>query len=101
MKNANTYSPGRENAVAGGDSSHGTATTLPRRKCCPCKQSWGVIVASAAIGPIWWLFVFWIPVYLSEVYAMDVKTIGIYGAGVPYVRRCWGPGLAVAGAKPD
>lgn len=48
------------------------------------KQSWGVIIASAAIDPIWWLFVFWIPIYLSEVYNMDVKTIGIYG-WVPYV----------------
>lgn len=48
------------------------------------KQSWGVIVASAAIDPIWWLFVFWIPIYLFEVYGMDVKSIGIYG-WVPYV----------------
>ncbi|MGI9533005.1 MFS transporter [Lutimonas sp.] len=48
------------------------------------KQSWGVIIASAAIDPIWWLFVFWIPIYLSEVYNMDVKAIGIYG-WVPYV----------------
>lgn len=48
------------------------------------KQSWGVIIASAAIDPIWWLFVFWIPLYLSEVYGMDVKAIGIYG-WVPYV----------------
>jgi len=48
------------------------------------KQSWGVIIASAAIDPIWWLFVFWIPIYLSEVYNMDVKGIGLYG-WVPYV----------------
>ncbi|MEI6897383.1 MAG: MFS transporter [Psychromonas sp.] len=48
------------------------------------KQSWGVIIASAAIDPIWWLFVFWIPIYLNEVYAMDVRAIGIYG-WVPYV----------------
>jgi len=48
------------------------------------KESWGVIIASAAIDPIWWLFVFWIPIYLNEVYAMDVKSIGIYG-WVPYV----------------
>ncbi|MFY0688400.1 MAG: MFS transporter [Cyclobacteriaceae bacterium] len=48
------------------------------------KQSWGVIIASAAIDPIWWLFVFWIPIYLFEVYGMDVKGIGIYG-WVPYV----------------
>jgi ACS family hexuronate transporter-like MFS transporter len=48
------------------------------------KQSWGVILASAAIDPIWWLFVFWIPIYLHEVYGMDVKSIGLYG-WVPYV----------------
>lgn len=48
------------------------------------KQSWGVIISSAAIDPIWWLFVFWIPIYLFEVYGMDVKGIGIYG-WVPYV----------------
>ncbi len=53
------------------------------------KQSWGVIIASAAIDPIWWLFVFWIPIYLSEVYGMDVKTIGIYG-WVPYVGAMFG-----------
>lgn len=43
------------------------------------KESWGVIIASAVIDPIWWLFVIWIPIYLSEAYGMDVKTIGIYG----------------------
>lgn len=48
------------------------------------RESWGVILASAVIDPIWWLFVFWIPIYLFEVYGMDVKTIGIYG-WVPYV----------------
>ncbi len=53
------------------------------------KESWGVIIASAAIDPIWWLFVFWIPIYLSEVYSMDVKTIGIYG-WVPYVGAMFG-----------
>lgn len=53
------------------------------------KQSWGVIIASAAIDPIWWLFVFWIPIYLSEVYGMDVKGIGIYG-WVPYVGAMFG-----------
>ena len=48
------------------------------------KESWGVILASAAIDPIWWLFVFWIPTYLVEVYNMDVAGIGIYG-WVPFV----------------
>jgi len=56
-----------------------TTTQLLRHR-----ESWGVIVASAAIDPIWWLFVVWIPIYLNGVYGMDVKTIGIYG-WVPYV----------------
>lgn len=47
------------------------------------KQSWGVIIASAAIDPIWWLFIVWIPIYLNGVYGMDVKQIGLYG-WVPY-----------------
>ena len=48
------------------------------------RQSWGVILASAAIDPIWWLFISWIPIYLFEVYDMDVKGLLIYG-WVPYV----------------
>ncbi|WP_258098622.1 MFS transporter [Marinoscillum pacificum] len=48
------------------------------------RQSWGVIIASAAIDPIWWLFISWIPIYLFEVYDMDVKGLLIYG-WVPYV----------------
>ena len=53
------------------------------------RQSWGVIISSAAIDPIWWLFVFWIPSYLIEVYSMDVKGIAIYG-WVPYVGAMFG-----------
>ena len=48
------------------------------------KESWGVIIASAAIDPIWWLFIVWIPTYLKEVYAIDVKGLVLIG-WVPYV----------------
>ena len=48
------------------------------------RQSWGIIIASAAIDPIWWLFIVWIPIYLSEVFGFNVKEIGLY-AWVPYV----------------
>ena len=75
---------GQQNTLEGDDSSHGDGYNPSTSEMLSRKQSWGVIVASAAIDPIWWLFVFWIPIYLSEVYAMDVKTIGIYG-WVPYV----------------
>ncbi len=48
------------------------------------KESWGVIIASAALDPIWWLFIGYIPLYLNEVYGMDVKEIA-FSAWVPYV----------------
>ncbi len=53
------------------------------------KQSWGVIIATAAIDPIWWLFIVWIPTYLVEVFQMDVKGLAIYG-WVPYVGAMFG-----------
>ncbi len=80
---------GQQNQDIDGDGDHddgynpGTAEMLSRR------QSWGVIIASAAIDPIWWLFVFWIPIYLAEVYGFDVKSIGLYG-WVPYVGAMFG-----------
>jgi len=39
------------------------------------KQSWGVIIASAAIDPIWWLFIIWIPTYLFEAHGYDMKDL--------------------------
>ena len=61
----------------------------PTSKMLAHKESWGVIIASAAIDPIWWLFVVWIPIYLNGVYGMNVKEIGIYG-WVPYVGAMFG-----------
>jgi len=48
------------------------------------KESWGVIIASAAIDPIWWLFIVFIPIYLNEVFGMNVKEIA-FSAWLPYV----------------
>jgi len=48
------------------------------------KQSWGAILAAMFIDPIWWLFVFWIPIYLIDTFGFNVKDIGLYG-WVPYV----------------
>ncbi len=53
------------------------------------KESWGVIIASAVIDPIWWLFVIWIPIYLSEVLGMNIQEIGKYG-WIPYVGAMFG-----------
>lgn len=48
------------------------------------KESWGVILASAFLDPIWWLFVGWLPLYLNETYGFGVAEIAQYAA-VPYI----------------
>ena len=53
------------------------------------KESWGVILASFFLDPIWWLFVGWLPIYLAETYGFGVKEIGLY-AWVPYVGAMFG-----------
>ena len=53
------------------------------------RQSWGVIMASFFLDPIWWLFVFWLPLYLAETYGFGVAEIGLY-AWVPYVGAMFG-----------
>jgi ACS family hexuronate transporter-like MFS transporter len=53
------------------------------------RESWGVILASAMIDPIWWLFVGWLPLYLAETYGFGVTDIGLY-AWVPYVGAMFG-----------
>ncbi|GIZ07779.1 MFS transporter [Flavobacterium sp. UMI-01] len=40
------------------------------------KQSWGVLVGSFFIEPIWWLFVGWMPLYLHDKFGFGVKEIG-------------------------
>jgi len=53
------------------------------------KESWGVIIASAAIDPIWWLFIVWIPTYLVEVHNFNVKDVAASG-WLPYVGAMFG-----------
>jgi ACS family hexuronate transporter-like MFS transporter len=69
--------------VEDGEYDPSTAELLSRR------QSWGVIIASAAIDPIWWLFIVWIPTYLFEVHGYDVKAL--VGSGwIPFVGAMFG-----------
>ena len=75
---------GQKNQDLDEDGSYDDGYTPNSKELFSHKQSWGVILSSAFIDPIWWLFIFWIPIYLNEVYGMDVKSIGMY-AWVPYV----------------
>ncbi|HSG98206.1 MAG TPA: MFS transporter [Woeseiaceae bacterium] len=53
------------------------------------KESWGVILASFFLDPIWWLFVGWLPLYLNETYGFGVAEIATYAA-VPYIGAMFG-----------
>lgn len=53
------------------------------------KESWGVIMASFFLDPIWWLFVGWLPLYLYETYGFGVEEIALY-SWVPYVGAMFG-----------
>lgn len=53
------------------------------------KESWGVIIASAAIDPIWWLFIIWIPTYLFEVFNFNLKDL-VASGWLPYVGAMFG-----------
>ncbi len=53
------------------------------------RESWGVILGSFFLDPIWWLFVGWLPLYLSETYGFGVIEIAQYAA-VPYIGAMFG-----------
>lgn len=65
------------------DYAPGSAEILSR------KESWGVILASFFLDPIWWLFVGWLPLYLNETYGFGVAEIASYAA-VPYIGAMFG-----------
>lgn len=48
------------------------------------KESWSVLVSRFFLDPIWWLFVFWLPIYLADRFGFNIKEIGLF-AWVPYV----------------
>lgn len=53
------------------------------------RESWGVILGSFFLDPIWWLFIGWLPLYLFETYGFGVKEIAAY-AWIPYVGAMFG-----------
>jgi len=75
---------GQENQDLNDDGSYDEGYSPSTGKLLGHKESWGVIIASAAIDPIWWLFIVYIPIYLNEVFGMNVKEIAFSG-WVPYV----------------
>lgn len=56
------------------------------------RNTWGIITSRFFIDPIWWMFVTWLPTFLKEQFAFDIKKVGAFG-WVPYLFAAIG-GLA-------
>ena len=53
------------------------------------KNTWAVISSRFFIDPVWWLFVTWLPTFLKEQFAFDIKQIGAF-AWFPYLLAALG-----------
>jgi ACS family hexuronate transporter-like MFS transporter len=41
------------------------------------KQTWAFTLGKALTDPIWWVWLFWVPGFLSKKYGVDIKSMGI------------------------
>jgi ACS family hexuronate transporter-like MFS transporter len=48
------------------------------------KKNWSVILGRFFVDPIWWMFVTFLPLYLSDVFKLNIKEVA-FSAWVPYV----------------
>jgi MFS transporter, ACS family, hexuronate transporter len=53
------------------------------------KTTWGIISSRFFIDPVWWLFVTWLPTFLKEQFAFDIRQIGAF-AWFPYLLAAMG-----------
>jgi MFS transporter, ACS family, aldohexuronate transporter len=53
-----------------------SAVAVPWRRLVPFRQTWAFAIAKFLTDPIWWLYLFWIPDFLSRNYGLDLKSIG-------------------------
>jgi len=48
------------------------------------KQVWAIVFARLLVDPVWWLYISWLPLYLSSSRGFDVRKL-IYFSWLPYV----------------
>jgi len=48
------------------------------------KRSYSVILSRFFLDPIWWMFMTWLPIYLQEVYKLDLQAVAAV-AWIPFV----------------
>ncbi len=48
------------------------------------KKTWGLVLSRFFVDPVWWLFVTWLPTFLKDQFAFDLKQVGAF-AWLPYL----------------
>jgi ACS family hexuronate transporter-like MFS transporter len=61
-----------------------TVQVFTWRQLLKFRNTWGIISSRFFIDPIWWMFVTWLPTFLKEQFAFDIKKVGAFG-WVPYL----------------
>jgi ACS family hexuronate transporter-like MFS transporter len=57
---------------------------VPWSQLLRCREVWGIILGRFFGDPIWWLYLFWLPLYLHNARGFDLKATALT-AGIPYV----------------
>jgi len=52
-------------------------TPIAWRALLPHRQTWAFALGKFMTDPIWWLYLFWIPDFLSRNHGLDLKSIGL------------------------
>ncbi len=61
-----------------------TAPTLAVAELLKRRQVWAIVIARFLTDPVWWLYITWLPKYLSDARGFSLKEIGMF-AWLPYV----------------
>jgi ACS family hexuronate transporter-like MFS transporter len=59
-------------------------TPMRWRELLRYRQTWAIVLARFVTDPVWWLYITWLPKYLSDARGFSLKEIGMF-AWLPYV----------------
>jgi ACS family hexuronate transporter-like MFS transporter len=70
--------------IAGQETSHESIERVGWRDLINYPQVWAIVLARFVVDPTWWLYITWLPKYLSDERGFSIAQIGMY-AWVPYL----------------
>jgi ACS family hexuronate transporter-like MFS transporter len=67
---------------------------FPLAKVIRCKQTWGYSIAKFLTDPVWWFYLFWLPLYFHDVRKFNMKDLAW---ALPFIYFMSGIGAAAGG----